>query len=150
MLKTTTRSDINVSHSVRARTCYLNVFWLLAALCLMNAGSPSWAAGCHVQDRPVLQSTLSWEIDQRTELVSSPIGQAPLVLTHPPCGGEVPLASGSPMLLTAVVVDESSGFESPELREPILVPSRTKRPQPPSLRLDRPPRPNVFSVKQPV
>ena len=102
------------------------------------------------KERPVLQSTLSWDSDQRTELVSSPIGQAPLVLTHPPCEGEVPLASGSMALLAAAVVDESSGFESPELREPIPVPSRTKRPQPPSLRLDRPPRPNVFSVKQPA
>jgi hypothetical protein len=140
--KLTNRSDFVVHRSVRNWTSRAYVFGLMTALCVVTAVRPSRAAGCHVQERPVLQSTLSWESDQKIG-PATPIAQAPPVLAHPPCGGEIPLAASSSTLLLMAAVSESSVFQLPEICESILVHPRTEHAQPSSLRLDRPPRPNT-------
>ena len=148
----TNRSNIVVPRSVRARTCRVYVFWSMAALCLPSTARPSRAAGCHVQDRPVLQSTLSWDTDQSVKLAKSPIVQPPPVLNHPPCEGETPLAVSSSTLPAAGALSEHLRVELPDFYEPTLARSRQERPHPPSPRLDRPPRliHLGFNVKRPA
>src|SRR5437762_5697683 len=83
-------SDLGVS---RSRPMPLNRLGILVSagiLCLWAATRPARAAGCHVPDRPVLGTTLSWEQEGRVELCFPRAALAPPVLSHPPCPGEVP------------------------------------------------------------
>ena len=146
MPKLTNRSDFVVHRSVRNWICRAYLFGLMAALCLSAAARPSQAAGCHAQERPVLQSTLSWETDQKIG-PATPIALAPPVLTHPPCGGEIPLLVSPSTLPAAAALSERTRFDLPNCHEPIFACSHDKRPHPPSPRLDRPPRPTHLGFK---
>ena len=70
---------------------------IVGVLLVLVEAIPAGASGCHVPDRPVLGIRLSWEGDQGLNLGRTTETQAPPVLTHPPCSGEVPhlLAPGS-------------------------------------------------------
>ena len=133
--------DIPVPRSLRALNCRVWAFGAIAVLLLLSGARSSRAAGCHAQDRPALDYTLSWEKNQKSEPGSRPIAAAPRVLTHPPCGGEIPLASTSSTLPTFAVLVDLSVIASPSDRDTPLIRTPTGHSQPPSVRLDRPPRP---------
>ncbi len=84
------RSEFDVSLSVRTQFCRGWVLAMSAALCLLSGLKPACAAGCHVADRPILQSRFSWERDQSLDRTASFAAYAPPILTHPPCQGDVP------------------------------------------------------------
>ncbi len=62
----------------------------VGALLVLVEAIPAGAAGCHVPDRPILGTRLSWEDDQGVGLSWMMEPHVPPVLTHPPCSGEVP------------------------------------------------------------
>jgi hypothetical protein len=71
------------------------VLLIVGALLVLVEAIPASAAGCHVPDRPVLGTRLSWEDDQGLDLRGTQATGVPPVLTHPPCSGEVPHLLGS-------------------------------------------------------
>ncbi len=100
--------------SVRTQFCRGWVLALSAALCLLSGLKPACAAGCHVADRPILQSRFSWERDQSLDRTASFAAYAPPILTHPPCQGDVPHFSNpssvtSPAFLPARTPVQRSG-----------------------------------------
>jgi hypothetical protein len=133
-------SDNLALRALEARTHTVWVTRALGILFLIIGAQPSYAAGCHVQDRPVLQISLSWENLQEIDPLAPSRILAPPILTHVPCGGETPFAPGSlAHPVVAILIDNS----------PLPLQSRSGLPfehtrvhhaQPPSLRLDRPPR----------
>ena len=65
-------------------------FLLWVLLCLLGGVKSSQAAGCHMQDRIMLRTTLSWEKELAVDLSAEPFVQLPPVLAEPPCRGDVP------------------------------------------------------------
>jgi hypothetical protein len=120
----------------------LSFIWALgaiAALCSLGTTPLTHAAGCHSQDRPVISGTLAWETDQVFERAPK-LARAPSLLTHPRCGEEIPLGSGSstlPALPAALNAAISVPIDS---RESLFVDTRREHSEPPGTRLDRPPR----------
>jgi hypothetical protein len=142
----TIRSDVKVPRPVRTHGYTGLVFILAGAFCLWCASPPAFAAGCHVADRPVLKSTLSWERDPNFHVVTPPLVQAPPVLSHPPCQGEIPHVLESSLVTNGAACLDRSLVEPPPLSEPIQGRPRREHRQPPALRLHRPPRPIIFGV----
>ena len=134
-------SDNLALRALEAWTRHVWVIATLGILLVLSGARPSYAAGCHVQDRPVVQLSLSWEKPQKID-PQAPSGiLAPPVLTHVPCGGEIPLAPGSDARPLGAILIENS--PRPLLSRSGLLLDRTEadHAQPSSLRLDRPPRP---------
>jgi len=129
-----------VPRSVHAWTNRARALCLMAALCVLAAAAPSQAAGCHVQDRPLLRFALSWEIEQTTARSASELRSAPPVLSRLPCGSEVPFVSSSSALPADAALVESLTIALPAHSGPSLARVCIDHSQPPSLRLDRPPR----------
>jgi hypothetical protein len=136
----TKRSNIAIPCPAHPRACCVLIFWTTTAICLLSAARPSRAAGCHAHDRPVLNHTLSWEPDQNIQFETARIAQPPPVLTHPRCGDEIPLASGSSTLSAVSALLAASNFSLPDFYEPLLGHARREHSQPTAIRLDRPPR----------
>ncbi len=111
------------------------VVWLWSAM-------PAQAAGCHVPERPVLATPLSWERDGRTAAWAmtddGPV--APHVLTRVPCPGEVPqvpvmtTVNAGQAILAPVEIAPSIGCES------LVAVVNLATITPHFSRLDRPPR----------
>jgi hypothetical protein len=104
--------------------------------------TPARAAGCHVPERPVLATPLSWERQQRLAAweLTDDVPMAPRVLTRVPCPDEVPQVP---------VVTTTTGETALPLRRPIPPPpmvaslqtgERIAPTEPRPFRLDRPPR----------
>src|SRR3954453_14674820 len=95
------RSTRDVSRSRPMHMIRLGVLVLSGAVGLTGAARPVQAAGCHVQDRPVLGYPLSWERDQEEVRASraSSVRQVPPLLRSAPCQGEVPKPPGSPSIV---------------------------------------------------
>jgi len=104
------------------------------------------AAGCHVPDRPVLQSRLSWDHDQAFDSSARPVALAPPILAHPPCQGEIPHVPGSSNFSVDVACLERTGVDPPGRCDLVAMHSPAEHRQPPALRLDRPPRPVEIGV----
>jgi hypothetical protein len=115
------------------------VFLVTAASCLLATTGGAWASGCHVPDRPVLASKMSWENQLAIDLSTAPPVQVPPVLTRPPCHGEVPhllVPADGP----SAAPWHRIGIDSPGQSGVIPAGSSTEHPQPLDARLDRPPR----------
>jgi hypothetical protein len=103
---------------------------------------PARAAGCHLPERPILATPLSWERDGRLEAwaITAEVHLAPPALTRVPCPGEVPqgpvvtTASAGQAILLPVDVAAPCGCES------LLAAADIGHVQPHPFRLDRPPR----------
>jgi hypothetical protein len=134
------RSAIFVLGWVHAWTNRAHVLCFLAACFALAATLHAQAAGCHVQDRPLLRFALSWEIDQTTARFASELSNIPPVLSRLPCGSEVPFVSSNSPLPTVAALFDSSSLAVPDDSGPSLAHDCTEHSQPPSLRLDRPPR----------
>jgi hypothetical protein len=136
-----------VCGSERASRRRAGLLVMAAVLCLL-CGSPSaFAAGCHVAERAVLKTTLSWDRDLASNHpVTQPRMETPPVLSHPPCQGEIPHLQSSSLVTSGAAVLERWLPDPPSLSESMLVRPRREHDQPPSFRIDRPPRPLVFGV----
>src|SRR5262249_28144547 len=133
-------SAIVVPRSVHAWTHRARMLCFLAGWVVLATASRAQAAGCHVQDRPLLRFALSWEIDQTTARSASELRSGPPVLSRSPCGSEVPfVSSNSPLPPVAALLD-SSALALPYDSGPSMTHVCTEHSQPTSLRLDRPPR----------
>jgi hypothetical protein len=139
------RSEIVVPRSVHAGAYRVGVLWLTAAFCVLAAGRPARAAGCTAHERPVMNFALSWEADQTTELSPSELIRVPPILTHLPCGGELPIAPGSSLLPAVAALIGDSALTRPDDCGLLFSHISTDHCQPTSLRLDRPPRPTCAS-----
>jgi hypothetical protein len=129
-----------VFRAVFAHLCRRVVILAAATGGLLWIATESRAAGFHVPDRPVLSGSLSWEKNLSRDLNAAPPALAPPILAHPPCEGEsptllervggAPAADGRPQ----IGLDPSGGSKTDISYAPAY------RPQPPGIRLDRPPR----------
>jgi hypothetical protein len=113
---------------------------IAVALLVLVAGRPAGAAGCHVPDRPVLGTRLSWEIDPDPDFRGTREVQPPPVLTHPPCPGEVPHVLGSPSLTTALAHVDPVRLDGSRPAGFLRIADDPGRRDPLESRLDRPPR----------
>jgi len=109
-------------------------------LCSTATIRPARASGCHVPDRPVLGTRLSWEQEPDADLDSPAAALAPPVLTHLPCPGEVPQLLNPPTPPSAPACLAVAGLDLPELSEIFRTGELLGHPQPRAARLDRPPR----------
>jgi len=133
-------SNVDVSRSVRTHLCRVLLRTLAAASCLLWGTQACHAAGCHVLDRPVLQSGLSWEHDRAFDLNERPVALAPPVLAHPPCQGETPHVLDSSIFPVDLALLDRIGVDPPGRCDPLAMHSPREHLQPPPLRLVRPPR----------
>jgi hypothetical protein len=140
------RSETGVSRAVQTQGYPIWALLTMAALCLVAAPRSARAAGCHTPDRPVIATTFAWETDQRSPQVTTPVARPPAVLTHPHCGDEIPLASGSTSLPAVAIWVRDFNFTSPDFCEPVVADLRNAHSQPPAIRLDRPPRPSAAAL----
>src|SRR5262245_22327661 len=83
---------------------------------------PVRAAGCHVVDRPVLQSALSWDQDRAQATRESTGRLTPPVLAHRPCPGETPHAPGSSAIAVQFALIPRVGVDPPLQCTPIDLP----------------------------
>ena len=111
----------------------------ITAWCLLGAVDVR-AAGCHVSDRPVLTSTLSWENKLAADFSATAAVLAPRVLTHPPCQGEFPRVVEPIDGAVAVGTQQWIGLDFRGRSDAIVAGSAALSTQPPGMRLDRPPR----------
>jgi hypothetical protein len=109
-------------------------------LCLLGVTPAARAAGCHVADRPVLGTKLSWEQGPSVDLRSPSIAVAPPVLTHPPCPGEVPHVLNASTVTPGPACLVSASFDPSTFSEPLRAGEELEHLQPLASRLDRPPR----------
>jgi hypothetical protein len=133
-------SKVDVFRAVPAHLRRVLVFLVTAVSCLLVSAGDGWAAGCHVTERPVLASKLSWENELAVDFSVAPPVLAPPVLIHPPCHGEVPQWLGSTDRPSAARWHHWIGIDSPSQSGSVTAGSPAEHPQPPSSRLDRPPR----------
>jgi hypothetical protein len=136
----TNRSDIPAPHPVQPRARHALMFWTTAAICFLIGARPSQAAGCHVQDRPVVSGTLSWEARQEIAPETAQVSPPPPVLTHTRCGDEIPLASPSSNLPVVAALFEASNYAPPDFSVGPVIYTRPEHIQPTAIRVDRPPR----------
>jgi hypothetical protein len=118
----------------------LGILVLTGILSLTAAIRPARASGCHVPDRPVLGTRLSWEQEPGGDLGSPAAALAPPVLTHLPCPGEVPHLLNPTTVPSALACLASAGLDLLELSEVLRTGELPGHLQPLSARLDRPPR----------
>jgi hypothetical protein len=134
-------SNVDVFRAIPAQLCRRLVFLLTAASCSLLNPRDSQAAGCHVWDRPVLASKLSWDRELAVDLgVAAPL-QAPPVLAHPPCNGEVPRLLEPAGISWFAHTHQHVGPDGASLFHSLPVHFPSEHSPPPSIRLDRPPRP---------
>lgn len=135
-----------MARSVRTNLC--RVFAVMLAVGASNCWGVQvcLAAGCHVPDRPILQSRFAWDYDQAPGLNPWTVAVAPPVLTHLPCQGEIPHVLDSFSFTVDAACLERTGADSPGQSDPLAMHSPGAHRQPPPLRLDRPPRPVEICV----
>ncbi len=132
----------------RVNRATLSRHWLLVCLAgiflAASAGTTEVrAAGCHVADRPVLSTSLTWKNDSIRDLLAEPhAAPPPRVLTHLPCRGELPLGSSLAERFSPAAWHQGLNFDlvadlpADFLSHPVpLGPPQTRH-----ARLDRPPR----------
>lgn len=124
---------------VLPRPSYIWALWAISVLCSFGTTPLAQAAGCHSQDRPVISGKLSWETDQAFERAPK-IVPAPSILTHPRCGEETPLGSGSSTLPALPAAFNGAISVLVDSSESLFVDTRREHSEPPGIRLDRPPR----------
>jgi hypothetical protein len=129
-----------VSRLVPANLCRGWVVVLAAALCLLGGAQTTWAAGCHVVERPALASKTTREHKLALDLSIVQPALAPPVLTHVPCPSEMPRLLDSVDVSSFILWHQHIGVERRGGRHSVALLSRCEHPQPPSVRLDRPPR----------
>ena len=133
-------TSTTVSHRmVQSRLSSAWVLWATAILCSLATTPLTHAAGCHSQDRPIIYGTLSFETYQGIQH-APPIARAPSVLTHPRCGEETPLGSGSSTVPALPALLHHSGGAVVDSSESLPVQPPREHSQPSAMRLDRPPR----------
>jgi hypothetical protein len=113
---------------------------IAGALLVLVEATPAGAAGCHVPDRPVLGTRLSWETDPDLDLSRAREAQPPPVLTHPPCSGELPHLLSSSSLNPGFVHAEHAALDPSALTGILGIADDVERLDPLGSRLDRPPR----------
>ena len=118
----------------------LGILLLTGILCSTAAIRPARASGCHVPDRPVLGTGLSWEREPGGDLDSPAAALAPPVLTHLPCPGEVPHLLNPTTVPSALACLAAGGLDLRELSEVLPTGDLLGHLQPQAGRLDRPPR----------
>jgi hypothetical protein len=133
-------ANLDVSRAVPVHSGRRWMFLLWGLLCLLGGTNTSQAAGCHMQDRIVLRSTLSWEKQLAVALNSEPLVQLPPVLAKPPCHGEVPHVVDSDFAWPSAALVQPLRFDPPGLSDFVSFQFPSEPIRPPLLRLDRPPR----------
>jgi hypothetical protein len=133
-------ANLGVSRAVPAHSGRRWMFLLWGLLCLQGGANTSQAAGCHMQDRIVLRSTLSWEKQLAVALNSEPLVQLPPVLAKPPCQGEVPHVVDSDFAWPSAAFVQPLRFGPPGLSDFVSFQFPSEPIRTPLLRLDRPPR----------
>jgi hypothetical protein len=133
-------ANVDVSRAVPVHSGREWMFLLWGLLCALGGVESSQAAGCHMQDRIVLGSTLSWEKELVVDLSAEPIAQLPPVLAEPRCQGEVPRVVDSDGAWTSAAVLRPLRFEPSGQLDFVSIQSPSEPMQPRLLRLDRPPR----------
>jgi hypothetical protein len=136
-----------VSRLVPTHSCRGWVLVLSGALCLLSGLEPVHASGCHVPDRPVLQSRFSWERDQSLDRNALLVVHAPPILTHPPCQGEVPHLPDSSSVTGPAVLLACTHFDPLRVSCGLAILPHQLQCQPVVIRIDRPPRPIELGVK---
>lgn len=136
-----------------SRPNYTLLFRLIAlsvSLGLWCSGRPVRAGGCHVEDRPVLGSSLFWDQDTDLRSTSVPIISPPRVLTHPPCSGESPRLVDSSGAAPCALWQGRAEFAGRDPSDALASERHLRHQQPPSERLDRPPRSSETGVTMKV
>ena len=118
------------------------MFLLWGLLCLLGGVKSSQAAGCHMQDRIMLRSTLSWEKELAVDLSAEPLVQLPPVLAEPPCRGEVPHVLAPDGDWTGPALFRPLRLDPPGLSDCASFQFTSEPMRPRLMRLDRPPRTN--------
>jgi hypothetical protein len=118
----------------------LGILVLTGILCSTAAARPARAAGCHVPDRPVLGTRLSWEQEPSDDLGPTMAALAPPVLTHLPCPGEIPHLLSPTTVPPALVGPASAGLDLRAFSEALRGQESRGHVPPLPARLDRPPR----------
>lgn len=120
----------------------------LAAIAISAApGQPAVAAGCHVPDRPALGLPLALDLAGRIELPGRSHDQTPPIVRRIPCSGEVPSMPVVSSVLIGPAMLGAAGRDCPATSETCSTADVVVRPVPHALRLDRPPRAPVTSVR---
>ena len=113
---------------------------IVGVLLVLVEAAPAGASGCHVPDRPVLGSRLSWEEDHGLNLGTTTETQAPPVLTHPPCSGEVPHQLSSASWNNGFANVDHARFDPSAMSGSLRILDDVGSVNPFGSRLDRPPR----------
>jgi hypothetical protein len=103
---------------------------------------PAQAAGCHVPERPIVATPLSWERDDRLEAwaMTEDTPLAAPALTRVPCPGEIPHVPATSTLSIGPALLAAAESASPVRRESLLATDDIASIEPHPHRLDRPPR----------
>jgi hypothetical protein len=113
------------------------IAWLSSSI----GATPAQAAGCHVPERPVLDSPLSWGRHGHRAAweLTDEVPTAPRVLTRVPCPGEVPQAPAVTIVAIGPALPLGVRIAPPPTG---LLPTgeRIAPMEPRPFRLDRPPR----------
>jgi hypothetical protein len=135
------RSGLVVSRSGFKLLKGLAILMVAGTFHMLVGAKPVGAAGCHVPDRPVLGTRLSWEIDSDLDVKGTREAQPPPVLTHPPCPGEVPHRLVPPRADNGSAHLDRSSFDPLDLPGFLRILDDPAHLGPHRGRLDRPPRP---------
>jgi len=138
--------EVDVSRAVPAQFCRGWVVVLSVALWLVGGVEPRRASGCHVPDRPVLGSRLSWEEQLLIDLGPPRVITAPPTLTHPPCRGEIPHILRSAGASSGVAWHRQVDLEPESPTGTVLPGICPEHREFLGTRLDRPPRPVASCV----
>lgn len=133
-------SDDDVSWSGPTAGSHGRLVCLAALVCLLCSARPARASGCHVSDRPALETKLSWEQDQAAPAAARASARTAIALNRPPCQSEVPRVLDSPSVMMALIWAMRCGPIQAEFSDAILFPEFACAGQPYPLRLIRPPR----------
>jgi hypothetical protein len=136
-------ANLDVFRAVPVHTGRGWMFLLWGLLCLLGGVKSSQAAGCHMQDRIMLRSTLSWEKELAVDLSADPLVQLPPVLAEPPCPGEVPHVLDSDGAWTSPALFRPLRSDPPGLSDCVSFQFPSEPIRPWLMRLDRPPRTNL-------
>lgn len=115
-------------------------FLIVGALLVLASARVARAGGCHVPDRPVLGSRLSWEDDRIPGLRTTQEPLAPPLLTHLPCPGEAPCLFSISITNSGFANVNRAVFDPSKLFGAISILDETGSLNPLGSRLDRPPR----------
>jgi hypothetical protein len=145
-------ANVDVSRAVPVHSGREWMFLLWGLLCALGGVESSQAAGCHMQDRIVLGSTLSWEKELVVDLSAEPPIQLPPLLAEPPCQGEVPRVVDSAAAWTIAALVHPLRLDPAGLSDFVSFQSPSEPMCPRLLRLDRPPRTTLLrsAVERPA